>query len=249
MGIGYVKLYRPEKNTRKGDNGRLLIIAGSKQYHGAAMLAVLAARRFVDLVYFHPAENDEFLINAIKCIPEVIVLKDLSAVDKIDCVLYGNGIGKAKVDLNKVKGKRLVIDADGLKQLRSRIPEKTIITPHESEFKMLFGKAGTENNVKEMAKKHNCVIVKKGPVDIISNGIRVLKNKKHNPGMTKGGTGDILAGLVAALYCNNTPLKSAVAASKLNRLAGDMAKAEFGFNFCAGDLLDRLPIAYKKARY
>jgi len=99
-----------------------------------------------------------------------------------------------------------------------------------------------------MAKKHNCIILKKSPVDIISDGKRVYKNKMHNQGMTKGGTGDTLAGFVSALFCKNPAFESAVAAAYINGCAGNMLKKKYGYNFCASDLAETLAEAYYKIK-
>ncbi len=232
-------MYKPPKNSRKGENGKLLIVAGSKKFHGAAVLAILGARRFVDLVFFYPAEKDPYLVNAVKTIPEVIVLQKLEMIEKMDCILFGNGIGDAKIDLKKLKGK-IVVDAEGLKQIRGKIPKGAILTPHEGEFKMLFGLEGNEKNVKAMAKKHSCIILKKGPVDIISDGKRLYRNKTGNQGMTKGGTGDVLAGVVAALFCKNDGYDAAVQGAKFAGKAGDRLMKEFGYDYCASDLAEML---------
>jgi len=232
-------MYKPPKNSRKGENGKLLIVAGSKKFHGAAMLAILGARRFVDLVFFYPAEKDPHLINAVKTIPEVIVLRKLEKIEEMDCILFGNGIGNAKINLKKLEGK-LVVDAEGLKQIKGKIPKGAILTPHEGEFKMLFGMNGNEKNVKAMAKKHNCIILKKGVVDIISDGKRTYKNKTGNQGMTKGGTGDVLAGVVAALFCKNDGYAAAVEGAKLTGKAGDRLMKKFGYEYCASDVADML---------
>jgi NAD(P)H-hydrate epimerase len=235
-----VSLHAPSKDSHKGQNGRLMVVGGSKQYHGALLLALLSARRFVDLLYYYPPEKDPYLMNAVKSIPEVLVLKDMKILDKMDCVLFGVGLGNAKFDIKRLKGPKLVIDADGLKRFKDQIPEGSILTPHEGEFRMLFGMEGTERNVKVMANKHRCVILKKGPVDIISDGDRIVTNTVHNPGMTKGGTGDVLSGLVAALACTNESLKAVEAAAWIAGNAGNRLKREFGYNFCASDLADEL---------
>lgn len=256
------RLCAMEKNSRKGDNGRLLIVGGSRQYHGAPMFSLLAARRFVDLLYFLPGEKDSFLINAVKTIPEAIVVGSINspAIRGIDCALYGIGLGGARVPLPSAKAwkpgtgnPKLVIDGDGLRRVRGRIPPGSLLTPHENEFRALFGCEGSERNVLEMAKRHRCVILKKGPVDIIADGRpetgdgkpnagcgRLETNRTHNQGMTKGGTGDVLAGLVAALACKNDLFVSAVAGARINGHAGNMLRKRFGYNYCAGDLADAL---------
>lgn len=233
-------MYVAPKDSRKGENGRLLIIAGSREYHGAAMLAALGARRFCDLVLHYPADKDPGLRFAMKTIPEVIVLNDLKMLEKADCVLFGNGIGKARFDVKKLKGKKLVIDADGLRMIKGKIPQGALLTPHAGEFRGLFGVDGTENNVKAMAKKHKCVILRKGPVDIVSDGKKTVRISGGNPGLTKGGTGDVLAGLVAALGCKNPLLISAVEGSRIVKRAGDRLMKKYGHNYCASDLADEI---------
>ena len=136
---------------------------------------------------------------------------------------------------------------DGLKDIKEDnwIPPGSILTPHEGEFRMFFGMEGIPSNVKEMAKKNECVILKKGPVDVISDGKRVETNTIHNQGMTHGGTGDVLAGLVAALYCKNDAFTAAFAGARINGIAGNMAMKRYGFNFCASDVADNLSEAYR----
>ncbi len=232
-------MYVPPKDSHKGENGRLLIIAGSRQFHGAAMLPILGARRFCDLVFHYPAEKDPGLIFAVKTIPDVIVLRDLKMLSKMDCVLFGNGIGNAKFDVKKLKG-NLIVDADGLKKIKGKIPKGALLTPHEGEFAMLFGVAGTEKNVKAMAKKHKCTILRKGLVDIISDGEKTVRVIGGNPGLTKGGTGDVLAGLVAALGCKNPLFYSAVEGSRMVKKAGSRLMKKYGYNYCASDLAEEI---------
>jgi NAD(P)H-hydrate repair Nnr-like enzyme with NAD(P)H-hydrate dehydratase domain len=263
-------LTQPPKGSRKGDNGRLLVVGGSREYHGAPMFSLLAARRFVDLLYFYPAEKDPHLIDAVKRIPEAIVVDgyDSPAIrGKLDCVLYGIGLGDAKPPLPR-EGGQLVIDGDGLKRVKGNIPKGAILTPHENEFVSLFGISGSERNALSMAKKHKCVILKKGAVDIIADGRtgnaptcsalrtrgpllaeptsgKLETNHMHNQGMTKGGTGDVLAGLVAAFACKNDAFTAAVAGARINGHAGDMLKKRYGYNYCASDLAEALAESYQ----
>lgn len=242
-----MRLFVPRKDSHKGENGKLLIIGGSRQYHGAPMFSILAARRFVDLVYFYPGEKDPHLISAVKTIPEAMVVYDLELIEKMDCVLFGIGLADAKFDLRVLaKANKLVIDGDGLKRIAKagKIPKNAILTPHEGEFRLLFGVGGSAANVKKMAATHGCVILKKGPVDLISDGKKVVTNKVHNQGMTKGGTGDVLAGLVAALACKNDNFTAAIVGAKVNGNAGNTLNKKYGYNFCASDLADALAESY-----
>ncbi len=154
-----------------------------------------------------------------------------------------------------------MIDGDGLKRVKGKIPKGAILTPHENEFKMLFGMEGSERNVLEMARRHLCVILKKGPIDIIADGRletgdgkpnagrgRLETNRIHNQGMTKGGTGDVLAGLVAALACKNDAFTAAVAGARINGNAGNLLKKRFGYNYCASDLAEMLAESFETLR-
>ena len=235
-------MYVPPKNSHKGENGRLQIIAGSKTYHGAAVLTIIAARRFVDLVFFQPGEKDRYLIQVVKKTPEVIVA-DKSK--EADVVLFGNGIANARIKLPKTRAK-LVIDADGLKKIKGKIPENAILTPHAGEFRELFSCEPTKENVRRMAKKHKCIILRKGPVDVVSDGRRTALNTVHNQGMTKGGSGDVLAGLVAALACKNDSFEACVVATRVVGEAGNILMKCYGYNYCASDIAHMLPFAYKK---
>jgi NAD(P)H-hydrate epimerase len=95
-----------------------------------------------------------------------------------------------------------------------------------------------------MADKYGVVILKKDPNgDIITDGRTVRINKIHNQGMTKGGTGDVLSGLCAALFCKNDAMASAYMAAKINGLAGNRLKKKFGYNFSATDLANEVAMA------
>jgi len=245
------KLYVPPKLSHKGQNGKLLVIGGSRRYHGAPIFSLLAARRFVDLLYFYPGEQDPYLVNSVKRIPDVIIVDELKHTAEMDCVLFGIGLGEARFDVDFVLeyARSVVADGEGLKLIKGRIPKGSILTPHEGEFRMLFSMEGNRKNVEKMAAEHGCVILKKDPAaDIISNGKKTVLNKVHNQGMTKGGTGDVLAGLIAALACKNDIFTATVAGAYLNGYTGNSLMKKFGFNFCASDLAEELAPAMRKLR-
>jgi len=241
-----------KKYSHKGDNGRLLVIGGSEKYHGAPLFSILSARRFVDLIYFYPAVKvkQEELISVIKNkVTEVIILKKLSDRDfkKIDVVLFGIGTNKknTKLDVNinskQFKNKRLVIDGGGLDFIKGEIPFNSIITPHETEFIELFGMEGNKQNVKKMARENNCIILKKDSHgDIISDGKTIKIIKGGNVGLTKGGTGDVLSGLTAALFCKNSAINSCIIASKIIKNSANKLEKTFGYNYCTSDLIEEL---------
>ncbi|MBI4052876.1 MAG: NAD(P)H-hydrate dehydratase [Candidatus Diapherotrites archaeon] len=253
-GPGNVKiLKRPAKNSHKGENGVVLLVAGSRKWHGAPVFAGLTASRLCDLVLFATAREN--IPIAKKASPEFIVFPLQSAlkeINKADCVLIGPGLEPSasnKALIKKLlshKDKKFVLDATALRLANPYwLNANCVVTPHRAEFKALFKAGPNEKNVKAMAKKFNCIVVLKGSVDLISDGRAVYKNFSGNQGMTKGGTGDVLAGLIAGFAATNDLLLSCLAAAFLNGFAGDLLKEERGFMFNAQDLMEMIPRAKK----
>ncbi|RME78939.1 MAG: NAD(P)H-hydrate dehydratase [Methanobacteriota archaeon] len=238
--------YMPKIDSHKGENGKILIVGGSPRYHGSALFAIEGAKRFADIVYFMPAKPCPYLIQAVKNIPEVIVIASLDDVEKlgVDAILYGPGSDGAGLLKEIVKmGKKTVIDGDGLKEIREVSKEllaNSIITPHEGEFKMLSGKVGSEENVKELANELGCVVVKKGKQDIISNGKEVLFNDYGNPGLTKGGSGDMLAGLITALFAKMEAMEASKEGVELLTRTADKLVFKKGFYYTMEEVANKL---------
>lgn len=245
------------KESHKGENGIVLIIAGSKQYHGAGIFAALACSLFADLVFFlTEKENIDYVK---KASPEFIV----SELNKrnikrfcglADAVLIGPGLAVSEKNkrmlefaLRSFMNKKFVLDAGAFHMLNKKLlNENCLLTPHKGEFKALFKCDATPEKVMEMAKKHNCNILLKGPVDYISDGRALYCNFTGNALMTAGGTGDVLAGVAAAFASQNELLDSALAAAFLVGFAGDLiAERESGLN--AIKLIEELPRAKKLA--
>ncbi|RLE55179.1 MAG: bifunctional ADP-dependent NAD(P)H-hydrate dehydratase/NAD(P)H-hydrate epimerase [Candidatus Methanomethylicota archaeon] len=157
----------------------------------------------------------------------------------------------------------VVVDADAIKACATKIDSlhnlKGVITPHVGEFKTLTqiqlppeDKGGWKNRidiVRREAEKLKTTILLKAHYDIISNGVKVKVNRTGNPGMTVGGTGDVLAGLTAAfLAWNTTPMRAATAAAFINGLAGDLAVNEKGYHILASDVIEKIPDAFAKVK-
>lgn len=237
-------LYVPAEGSHKGENGKILVVAGSRRYHGAAVFCILGARRFADMVYFMPGERDEKLLFAVSGIPEAIVVEEFP---EADCALAGPGMGDAPLDLGRIRRKygKIVLDGDAFKQVEKKEIHGCMITPHEGEFRGLFGMDGSPEHVRAMAEKWECTILKKGHVDVVSDGKEIVLVRGGNAGMTKGGTGDVLAGLLCALYAKNDAMEAAVAASRANKRAGELLFKEKGYAYCASDVAERLPEAVR----
>lgn len=250
----WLKLRKERLSSHKGDNGRLLICAGSKKYHGALILSTLAAARFCDLVYAYTAPENKALIKELKTsTPNVILLsdKDLpSHLKKVDAILAGPGWDESKKNntlLSKILKSKVptILDATALSLLdKSQLHSKVLLTPHRGEFESLFMLRPTSSNIKKMSKKHNCTILCKGPIDYISSPDSSKKNTTHHIGMTKGGSGDVLAGLCSALISNHNPIfLSACASIYLIGYSGKRLSKCMGTHYSSQDLLDQLPFS------
>jgi hydroxyethylthiazole kinase-like uncharacterized protein yjeF len=146
--------------------------------------------------------------------------------------------------LEKFPHKKWVIDAGALQMMDPewlRPLTRVIITPHPKEFERLFVLPPTLENVQTMANEYGCIILLKGESDIVCNPDQCVSISGGNPGMTKGGTGDVLAGLVGALACNNDMWLSACAGSFFNKKAGESLEKRMGLYFNASDLALEIP--------
>jgi ADP-dependent NAD(P)H-hydrate dehydratase len=153
----------------------------------------------------------------------------------------------------------LVLDADALNGLAGRLDALSkhggaiVITPHPGEFARLLGcdiaqvQAQRQELAADFARKHGIVVVLKGHGTVVTDGRRVYVNTTGNPGMATGGTGDVLAGLLAALVGQHLePFAAAQLGVYLHGRAGDLARQQFGeTSLIASDLLDFLPRAFQ----
>lgn len=258
-------LYIPLSSSHKGQNGKLLVIGGSKLFHAASLWALTVASRMVDMVFYSSVPENNEIFSALKkeFRNGIIVPRDKMEgyIEEADCILIGPGLpresGMEEGDedtkelterlFKKYPDKRWVVDGGSLQVISPDIlPKNSIVTPHHGEFKTLFNIEGNEATVPEMAKKYGVVVLAKGEQDIIASPTEAVRISGGNAGMTKGGTGDVLAGLVAALYCKNEAFLSACAASFINKKAGDSLFERVGYYFNASDLADEIPKVMKK---
>ncbi len=145
--------------------------------------------------------------------------------------------------LTKFPKKRWVIDAGSLQVMETDwIPRNSVLTPNVRELELLFKVKGQEGGrVKELAKKYDCVINAKGPVNIVCSPKECFEIPGGNPGLEKGGVGDVLAGLTVALLAKNDPFLAACSASYITKTAADELYKKVGTNYNADDLANKIP--------
>jgi NAD(P)H-hydrate epimerase len=258
--------------VHKGDFGRLLVVGGSEVFSGAPVLASVAALRTgVDIVYTACPEKTAYAVSSmspdlisVKLSGKNFNINNVDELapflDMVDAVVLGPGLGlkgetvefvRLFVDRVERAGKALVLDADGLKIFAKfkrvlRVP--LVLTPHMGEFAILAGQKlpeGFEEKVvliQKVAKELDAVLLVKGSVDIVCSSKRVKLNFTGNVGMTVGGTGDVLSGIVGGLLSQkNCSFEAAVAGAFVNGACGDYVASEVGSHILATDLMDVIP--------
>ena len=214
-------------NSNKGSNGRALLCAGSERYTGAALLCTGAALRTG--AGLTTAAIPGALKPAFAALPEAMAIPVNNGTDwdeqgcqaaiallpKQNAVGVGPGVGEGTIlpliEALLISGKPAVLDADALNQM-SRSPEllkqlhpNVVITPHPVEMARLCGLpveailTDPIETARRYAKEWHCVVLLKGATTCISNGTTVRLNTSGNPGLAKGGSGDVLTGIITAL--------------------------------------------------
>ncbi len=258
--------------SRKGDNGIVLIAGGSRFYHGAPVLASIAALRSgADIVYTAVPRS---IVTAVRSFSPTIIALPLPD-DKLtvgsanrlvammpkraDAAAIGMGMSieqeaiVALVKKMKETRTKILLDASALiPQVLGELSNTgSIVTPHAGEYRRLFGvdpgttKEDMVSSVRKAAKEHGITIGLKGWINIVSDGDQTATIKRSTAAMTVGGTGDVLSGLAAGLLARMKPFDAAFAAVYINGVAGSLAFKRAGLHMIATDLLDGLPAAMK----
>jgi NAD(P)H-hydrate epimerase len=259
--------------SRKGDNGRVLVIGGNETYSGAPALTGMGAVQVgIDLVSILTPQKISNVIRSYS--PEFIVYDYPSPhltveslpgqlIEQNDVIALGPGLGQHSetkkavsevLKLVKQFEKSIVIDADALKLLNiSEVTPKTILTPHAGEFAILTDISIPASSyefhkrcelVQEVSAQFSNVWVIKGHWDIVTDQTERLKiNKTGTPQMTRGGTGDVLAGLIAGfLTQTEVPFYAACIGAYINGRAGELVKNDFNLS----NLLRHVPAAIQE---
>ena len=256
---------RNEKNSHKGENGIVAIIAGSSDFYGAPIYVAKSALRMgPDLVFLYtpgsihckvaPHLNDVILRKSGNEYIEMTADLLGNIRNKADAIAIGPGISRSQeafsasreiIEATLKSGKRLVIDADALGSIEGIQDFRglAVLTPHHGEFKSTFRIEPDEENVKKIARELNAVIFLKGRVDIISDGEMVKKNTGfHHESMTRGGTGDLITGAVAGLLSRKIdPFHSATLASYVIGMSGLRAFDRMGYSYLTSEIPNFIP--------
>ncbi|MBT1248316.1 carbohydrate kinase [Thermosipho sp. 1223] len=263
----YFEVPKRLKESNKSTYGKVIVIGGSENYIGAPLLSALGALRAgVGRVYI--AGNNKVVVNAVNYEPGIIPItidfteNSLYEIEKVldsnTVVVIGPGLGR-KEEIGEFVKKvfenvnvPMIVDADGiyyLSRFKDEIlfKEKVVITPHPGEFAKFMEMKISEVKynyklVKEAAERYNLVIALKDVTTIISDGESIYFNLTGNSSLSKGGSGDILSGVIAGFVAQNHEVLNGVLTGIYTMgLAAEMYEYE-GRNFVS-EILDYLPKA------
>jgi hydroxyethylthiazole kinase-like uncharacterized protein yjeF len=268
----WLPLSRPPEAHKGDFGRLLVVGGSSKYTGAPALVALAALRAGVDLVTVCAPRETAMVVSTfspdlitvkLPCqdLEPEVMNPILEEAKNADAVVMGPGLGRlektysAVVELLKDFGKLdlpVLLDADGLKAAAAqksilRNP-KLVLTPHAGEFELLTREPLPKDLKKKIetvgsaSEEFGCTILLKSHVDIIASGGKVLLNRTGNPGMTVGGTGDVLSGIVGAFLAQKVePLRAAASGAYVNGTAGDLCLKEKGYWFTASDLLGKIP--------
>lgn len=247
-------LHIPKSSSHKGENGRMVFIGGSELFHAPMRWSLETASRFVDMLFYSSIpQNEQLILEAKKEFWNGIVVPQgqLDAyITEADSILIGPGMErneKTQTTVNKLlqqfPQKKWVVDAGALQMVDPSLLTNTmIITPHQKELERVAENAqsGVEDILDELIDRGVSILVK-GKVDKIYVNDGLFEVRGGSAGMTKGGTGDVLAGLITALYATNSAQTALLVGSYTNKKAGESLEKEKGTFFNASDLALQVP--------
>jgi NAD(P)H-hydrate epimerase len=253
-------------DAHKGEFGRVLVVGGGP-YTGAPALSGQAAMRAgADLAFVATPGG---VADVVQGSEPGLIVRELAGdlvlerhVDQlldealdVDCVVLGPGLGASDGTLDAVRDflelydGRVVVDADALQVVPDVDTDAELLcTPHRGEFAAMGGEPADDwrtraANAEALAADLDATLLVKGPYDVVTDGERTRVNRTGNPGMTVGGTGDVLAGVCGALFATHDAVTAGAVGAYVNGRAGDAVVDDQGYGLLAGDLLAALPPA------
>ena len=269
-----VRLPRRPRDAHKGTFGRVLILGGSVGLTGAPILASEGALRCGAGLISLGLPEPVYPFAAVRCrevMPFPLPAQDgrlspdalpqiLARVEQASACLIGPGLGRSEAldtlvcELLRRGSCQFLLDADGINAVSAHrdvlreTARPCVLTPHDGEFARLGGDVagGRLAAARDFAHEHRCILVLKGhrTLTVPPEGTPVV-NTTGNPGMAKGGSGDVLGGMIASLSAQGfEPFRAAFTGVYLHGLAGDLAAARYGeYAMTPTDLLSLLPEA------
>ena len=263
------------RNTHKGCYGKSAIVAGSEKFLGAPVLSTKACLRSGAGYTYLFTPIKERAVYAVR-LPEAIISPlrfDVETLCRFDAVAIGMGMGENK-KVARLAQKllvnftgRLVLDADALNSLARYKKDKlkelfankkcdVIITPHCKEFSRLTGKSVNDilENPCALAEKYahewGITVLLKNAYTVITDGVKTVINDKGTAGQAKGGSGDLLSGLIAGLCAQGlSTFDGGTAGAYLAGRAAEIAEREYGeYSLLATDVIDCLGEAFLELR-
>ncbi|MCX8531086.1 NAD(P)H-hydrate dehydratase [Chryseobacterium luquanense] len=246
-----LKIFKPRDDfAHKGTYGKSVIVGGSYGKIGAAVLATKSALKSGSGLTFVLAPNCGYEILQNTCSEAMFIEggeKFITQIDEIENAVYGIGPGlgtdeeteKTLLKFLENHSSPLILDADALNIISKNenglklIPKKSIITPHPKEFERLFGK--TENSIERLnlaktkAKELEIYIVLKDHhTQVVTPKVKVLYNITGNSGLAKGGSGDVLTGIITSLLAQKYSWEeAAILGVWLHGKAADLASEKY----------------------
>lgn len=216
------------RNDHKWSVGSVLVVGGSKGLVGAAILAARGALNFGAGAVVIATGNQEAVIANSPDFPTFSFHDATSRVDRFDVVLLGPGLSDS--DLAETvpiatRARNLVVDAGGL------VPEmmdaarsggaNVVVTPHTGEFERLAGVGGGAYSARALARRLGVLVLLKGNPTLITDGDLPVLVATGGPELATIGTGDVLAGMIAALWARGTsPMEAAITGAYFHGRAG-----------------------------
>ncbi len=266
-----ITLNIPQDDKYKGQNGKLLIVGGSDLFHGASLWSAQIAAHIVDMVFYAGTKKNNLIAKNVFHDGIVIERNVMNNyLDEAEVVLLGPGMMRGERNKDKLNNllcqkkllsnedwqndtylivnyllanyptKKFVLDAGALQMLEIEyLQSQHLLTPHQGELKLLRNLL-IDNDLKN--KFESATVVSKNIIDQVwQKGELKNEIRGGNAGLTKGGSGDALAGLIAALYCFNEAEVAASVASMTVKKSAELLYQDFGPFFTTSQLVQQLP--------
>jgi NAD(P)H-hydrate epimerase len=263
VGEGDLTLLRREDDAHKGDHGKVVVVGGGPYTGAPALTATAALRAGADLSVVVAPESVADTVASFS--PNLIVrslegdrlkpehTEEVAAeAEDADVTVVGPGLGADDDTLRAVREilpqlDRAVVDADALREIDAVSDDAEVIaTPHAGELARHVENVPDDwrerrDVVRDFAREKGVVTLLKGRYDVVSDGEKTRVSRTGNPGMTVGGTGDVLAGLCASLSARLDAFDAGCIGAFVNGRAGDAVVEERGYGMTATDLVDSVP--------